>query len=247
MVTGWSTDPLAPCPGGVPWVDASWSGDRNTVSNAPNAQVGAQLYQITGQSFYLSWAKRMYNWVNVCLAAPGGLYYDHVSSTGTINTTEWSYNQGTMIGAGVLLYKITGNMVYLNNATATAQAAVVYYGTGSQTTDPGSRLQRDLLSQPLLTRPASPEPGLRERGSGDSSYMWSKDRDPSTGLFLPTSDVNSTAPMVEIYALLAGSAPDAWACHTGDAGWLRRRCRRARACGPLLGSWPDRSAPLTST
>ena len=83
VVTGWSTDPLAPCPGGVPWVDASWSGDRNTVSNAPNAEVGAQLYQITGQSFYLSWAKRMYNWVNACLAAPGGLYYDHVSSTGT--------------------------------------------------------------------------------------------------------------------------------------------------------------------
>jgi len=29
----------------------------------------------------------------------------------------------------------------------------------------------------------------------------------STGLFQPTADVNSTAPMVEIYSLLAGSPP----------------------------------------
>jgi hypothetical protein len=37
--------------------------------------------------------------------------------------------------------------------------------------------------------------------------MWSHDRDPATGLFLPISDVNATAPMVEIYSLLAGSSP----------------------------------------
>jgi hypothetical protein len=48
VVTGWSTDRSSPCPGGVYWVDASWSGDRNTVSNAPNAEVGVQLYELTG-------------------------------------------------------------------------------------------------------------------------------------------------------------------------------------------------------
>jgi hypothetical protein len=36
--------------------------------------------------------------------------------------------------------------------------------------------------------------------------MWTQ-RQPSTGLIDPTLGVNGTAPMVEIYSLLAGSPP----------------------------------------
>ena len=207
VVTGWSTDRSSPCPGGVYWVDASWSGDRNTVSNAPNAEVGVQLYELTGNSFYLSWAKRMYEWVNRCLAAPNGLYYDHISSDGTITTTEWSYNQGTMIGAGVLLYDVTGKVSFLNRAVRTAQAAVAYYGTGSQLEAQGPAFNgiyfRNLLLLGHLRRKAA----YTHEAEAYGSYMWSHDRDPATGLFLPISDINATAPMVEIYSLLAGSSP----------------------------------------
>src|ERR1039458_8725383 len=62
---------------------------------------------------------------------PSGLYYDHVNPGGSVNTTKWSYNQGTMIGAGALLYQITGNPSYLTAAQRTAGAAVSYFGTGT--------------------------------------------------------------------------------------------------------------------
>jgi len=39
----------------------------------------------------------------------------------------WSYNQGTMIGAGTLLYQATGNSAYLYQARQTAKAALAYF------------------------------------------------------------------------------------------------------------------------
>jgi len=207
VVTGWSTNPLSPCPGGVFWVDASWSGDRNTVSNAPNAEVGAQLYKLTGDPFYLSWAKRMYEWVDQCLAAPSGLYYDHISSNGTVNTTEWSYNQGTMIGAGVLLYKATGNAKYINAAVKTAGAAVAFYGTGTLLQNQGPAFNGIYFRNLFLLGKLRPNAAYESEAESYGSSMWTSARDVSTGLFQPTADVNSTAPMVEIYSLLAGSPP----------------------------------------
>jgi len=207
VVSGWSTLRSAPCRGGVSWVDASWSADRNTVSNAPNAEAGAELYQLTGDAFYLSWARRMYDWVNRCLAAPGGLYDDHISMNGTVTTTEWSYNQGTMIGAGVLLYRATGKAGYLKRAEATAQAAVALYGTGSLLDDQGPAFNGIYFSNLFLLNEISPNALYASDAEAYGTYMWDQQRDPSTGLFVPTSDVNATAPMVTIYSLLAGSPP----------------------------------------
>jgi len=39
----------------------------------------------------------------------------------------WSYNQGTMIGAGTLLYQATGDSGYLFQAPQTAKAALAYF------------------------------------------------------------------------------------------------------------------------
>jgi hypothetical protein len=39
----------------------------------------------------------------------------------------WSYNQGTMIGAGTLLYQATGNAAFLYEARQTAKAALAYF------------------------------------------------------------------------------------------------------------------------
>ena len=207
VVTGWSTNSLLRCPGGVYWVDASWNGDRNVVSNAPNAEAGLQLYRLTGDSFYLSWAQRMYNWVNQCLTAPNGLYYDHISPDGSINTTEWSYNQGTMVGAGVLLYQVTGKTSYLNRAVRTAQAAVAYYGTGSQLDSQGPAFNGIYFRNLFLLNQFRPSSAYANEAEVYGSDMWNQNRDASTGLFLPTSQVNATAPMAEIYSLLAGASP----------------------------------------
>jgi predicted alpha-1,6-mannanase (GH76 family) len=166
-----------------------------------------QLYELTGSPFYLSWAKRLYEWVDRCLAAPNGLYYDHISSDGIINTTEWSYNQGTMIGAGVLLYDVTGKMSYLNSAVRTAQAAVEYFGTGSRLETQGPAFNGIYFRNLFLLSQLRPEATYAHEAEAYGSYMWTHDHDLSTGLFLPISDINATAPMVEIYSLLAGSPP----------------------------------------
>ena len=62
-----------------------------------------------------------------CLLTPGGLYADHISPKGVVEPTIWSYNQGTMIGAGALLYQVTGNGAYLYQARQTARAALAYF------------------------------------------------------------------------------------------------------------------------
>ena len=128
-MTGWDTSQTDGCPGGVFWEDVSGS-QRNTTANAANAEVGLELYQLTKNVTDLFGAAVMYQWVNTCLKSPDDLYYDHVNPGGTVNTTIWSYNQGTMVSAGVLLYQITGNAGFLTSAQATAEAAVAYFGTG---------------------------------------------------------------------------------------------------------------------
>lgn len=136
VVHGWDTDDSHPCAGGVFWTQAPWSRDRNTVSNAPGAQVGLQLYLQTGQRTYLSWALRMYRWTRQWMLADNQLYHDHVDLAGNIDRTQWSYNQGVMIGAGILLHRATGQRSHLDQAIATADASLVHYAGDGWLTQP---------------------------------------------------------------------------------------------------------------
>jgi hypothetical protein len=124
---GWSTDQTLACPGGVPFSNSFENVERNTVTTAPAAELAAQLYKITGNVQYLQFAEMAYNWVRACLLQPSGLYADHIRPHGVIDPTLWSYNQGTMIGAGTLLYQATGNGGYLYQARQTAAAALAYF------------------------------------------------------------------------------------------------------------------------
>jgi hypothetical protein len=126
-MAGYSTDPTLACPGGIPFSNTSENTDRNTVTTAPAAELGVQLYKITGNVQYLRFAETAYNWVRTCLLQPDNLYADHIRQHGMIDTTFYSYNQGTMIGAGALLYQATGNSAYLFQARQTAQAAREYF------------------------------------------------------------------------------------------------------------------------
>jgi hypothetical protein len=218
--TGWSTNSSAPCRGGVYWIDSASSTQRNTSSTASSAEAAVELYEVSGSSTYLSWAELMYHWVNQCLAVPAGnsdagLYYDHVNSNGTINTAVWSYNQGTMIGAGVLLARSTGNGIYLQNAIKTAHAALSYFGTGTELVTQGPAFNGIYFRNLFSLNQVTPDSGYAAEAQSYATYMWNNERSPSTGLFSSTSgvgvtpdyNVNGTAPMVEIYSLLAGSAP----------------------------------------
>ena len=127
VMAGWENNPKLACPGGIPFSDAPSNTDRNTVTDAPAAELGAQLFRLTGNLTYLGFAQQAYQWVRTCLTESNGLYADHIRLHGVIDPTEWSYNQGTMIGAGVLLYQATGNPEFLFQARQTAKLALAYY------------------------------------------------------------------------------------------------------------------------
>ncbi len=127
VMAGWDTDPELVCPGGVPFSNSSENTERNTVTDGPGAELAVRLYQLTGNVQYLQFAEQAYEWVRQCLLSANGLYADHIGPYGTVAQTYWSYNQGSMIGAGTLLYQATGNSAYLFQARQTAAAALAYY------------------------------------------------------------------------------------------------------------------------
>jgi hypothetical protein len=126
-IAGWQAGAELACPGGIPFSNAPENTDRNTVTTAPAAELAVQLYRLTGNTQYLVFAESAYEWVRTCLLQPNGLYADHISRHGKVEQTFWSYNQGTMMGAGAMLYQATGNSAFLYQARQTAKAALAYF------------------------------------------------------------------------------------------------------------------------
>jgi Glycosyl hydrolase family 76 len=136
LVSGWDTNADDACPGGVFWAKPPLRQIRTTVSTANAALVALRLYQATGSSSYLAWGRRMYAWVTRCLAGRNGLYFDHVDNVGNVSKHEWTYNQGAMIAAGVLLAKATGQRSYFDQARASAKVALARYGASGYKGEP---------------------------------------------------------------------------------------------------------------
>ena len=127
VMAGWSANPAWACPGGIPFSNLPENGERNTVTDGPGAELALQLYRATGNAEYLQFAEKAYEWVRHCLLESNGLYADHIGDRGVVNESYWSYNQGSMIGAGVLLFQATHNAAYLWQARQSAKAALAYY------------------------------------------------------------------------------------------------------------------------
>jgi len=124
VTRAWDNHSGKVCPGGVQWAEVPGNDDRNTVSTANGAVVGLRLYLLTHRAEYLRWSQRMIAWVESCLRNSDGLYGDHIGGDGKIDRTEWSYNQGSMLGAYWLLYRATGDETNLTRAEAIADATL---------------------------------------------------------------------------------------------------------------------------
>jgi uncharacterized protein YyaL (SSP411 family) len=125
--SAWQSSPENVCPGGIPHSDAEEDNYRSTIATAPAAELAVQLYRVTDNGAYLAFAENAYEWVHRCLLMSSGLYADHVEANGEVDPELWSYTQGVMIGAGALLYQVTGNSGYLGEAEANANVAVASY------------------------------------------------------------------------------------------------------------------------
>jgi Glycosyl hydrolase family 76 len=205
VMAGWDAAPGLPCSGGVPFSNAEGNTDRNTVTDAPAAELGARLYKLTGDTQYLTFAETAYAWVRQCLLQPNGLYADHITRSGEIDPTEWSYNQGTMMGAGALLFQATGNGAYLYQARQTATAALPVFTLERMATESpffASVYFRNLLYLDSITH----DPPGAKAAQAYVDDAWENDR-LSSGLFVSgspaTTELLGQAAIVQLYALLS--------------------------------------------
>jgi hypothetical protein len=202
----WDRDRSHPCAGGIFWSERSNVDDRNTVSTAPAAELALQLYTFTKQYRYLYWGHRFYHWVESCMGRDDGLFADHLDLDGNRDWTVWSYNQGTMIGASVMLARATGQQLYLERAEQLANVAMSYYTPQRLLSEPpafGAIFVHNLLALDQL----DPDPGLRAKLQGYADALWSK-VDPGTGLLHVSLSrrprLIEQAALVRMLATLAG-------------------------------------------
>lgn len=106
--------------GGLYWQQGNRM--RATVSAAGAVQLGLQIHAATGDAAALRWSRSIYSWLTSAMRAPDGTYWDHINADGSFDRHVWSYNQGLMIGNGVLLFRATGDRAYLDEARATADS-----------------------------------------------------------------------------------------------------------------------------
>ncbi len=207
-MAGWQTNPELGCPGGLPFSNEAGNNQRNTVTTAPAAELATQLYRITHNVQYLQFAVMAYLWVRQCLLQPDGLYADHVNRKGVVEPMLWSYNQGTMIGAGTLLYQATGNPGYLFQARQTAKAALAYFTPerlSSEIPSFPSIYFRNLLYLDSVTR----EPPGPKIAQAYVDYAWQHLRlksDLFVGGEPPVPQLLVQAAIVQMYALLSSPA-----------------------------------------
>lgn len=136
-------------PGGIYWVQqgvgaGQTNSSRTTNSTIPNAELALLLENLDPDNApqYDAAASAMYGWANHYLynvnANPTDfqgpnpnfdpnqppLMFDNVGGNDTVDETLWTYNQGAMIAASVREYRKTGQVAYLSNAEALANAAL---------------------------------------------------------------------------------------------------------------------------
>jgi hypothetical protein len=206
VVFGWDGNRRHPCPGGVWWTQREGTFKRNTVSNAPGAELALQLYQLTRQSIYLQWAKRMYHWVRICLREASGLYADNIDLAGTIDKSIYIYNQGTMLGTEVLLYQVSGDPRYLERAVEAAHTTMSFF-TSAQLEGQNPFFFAIFAENLMRLNAVAPNPAYPAYLEEYASRAWSTYRNAETGLFDFHDKVATLllqqAGMTQLYAYLS--------------------------------------------
>ena len=204
-MAGWQEAPGMACEGGIPFSNELDNNQRNTVTTAPAAELALQLYRNTHNAAYLQFAVKAYEWVRACLLEGNGMYADHIGRHGAVEKALWSYNQGSMIGAGTLLYQMTGDSAYLWQARQTARAALAYFDAerlGEENPFFVAVYFRNLMYLDSVTH----DPPGQSLAQGYVDYAWQHQR-LSDNLFVsgtpPSAQLLYQAAIVQIYALLS--------------------------------------------
>jgi predicted alpha-1,6-mannanase (GH76 family) len=113
--------------GGIVWRRADPRPFTNAPANGPAALLGARLHRRHRDPADLDLALRISDWLQANLVDPEtGLVWDgiHPADDPGPDRTLYTYNHGTVVGAEVELWRVTGDRVHLERARRTAGAAL---------------------------------------------------------------------------------------------------------------------------
>lgn len=207
MLGGWDTDPAHGATGGIYWIESDDNGNRNTVSTAPAIQLGLLLFELSADEAererYLDWSLRMYDWLERHLDAGNGLYWDHVRADGAVDTAFFSYNQGAMIGANLMLHRVSGDARFLERAHQTAQASLDRAG-GRWLAGQEIAFNAIFFHELLLLDAVDARPAYRDAAQTYADRIWETARDPETNLATTSYPLTllDQAALVQLYAYL---------------------------------------------
>lgn len=122
MYSRWDT---STCSGGLRWQIYSFNAGydyKNTVSNGCFFTIGARLARYTGNSTYVEWCEKIWNWLeDVDFIDSSSYKVIDGGSTGsnceTHSVAQWSYNFGLMIAGTAYLYSHTNDTKWEERAT----------------------------------------------------------------------------------------------------------------------------------
>lgn len=126
--------------GGIYWCEQKKQ-SKNTCSNAPASVLAFKLFEATKDSAYFNWGLRIYNWTKTTLQdSTDYLYFDNKNLSGKISRSKYTYNSGQMLQASAMIYKLTGNKAYLEEAQYIAKSAINHF-TEEFTTAGGKKIR----------------------------------------------------------------------------------------------------------
>lgn len=119
--------------GGIYWCEQKKE-SKNTCSNAPGSVFALKLFKATNDSTYFKKGKALYDWTKKHLQdSTDYLYFDNVRLDGKIGKAKFAYNSGQMMQSAALLYQLTDNPVYLEEAQNIAKECYNYFFTDFNT------------------------------------------------------------------------------------------------------------------
>lgn len=219
---GWDRSE-GPSSGGVFWVEqgrglGAKNHDRNTVSTAPNAELGLHLAELIGAPAAGAnvGPEQMYDWVLATLdssregeCSGTGLFWDKLRGDGTLDNTLWTYNQGSMVAATVLLARRSGSerAGYLARAEAIARKALRHFAGKWERQPPpfNAIFFRNLLLLHAAADDAELCPAIIEAIRDYVDYAWYERRDAHDRFHLSDGGVTllNQSAIVQLLALLA--------------------------------------------
>jgi uncharacterized protein YyaL (SSP411 family) len=190
--------------GGIYWREKDFT-TKNTCSNGPGVLVALKLYQQNPKkTAYLTTAIDVYDWTKKHLQSPEGVYWDNIQIPSLkINKNTYAYNSGTMLQSAVILYNITKDAKYLQEAKRVAKASRAHFFKNG-------RLPNEYWFNAVMLRgflelyKIDKNPNWINFFKTDADAIWENERD-GNNLVGTRSEKRliDQAAMIEIYALLA--------------------------------------------